>query len=141
MTFGESVRSCLSKYTTFSGRAPRSEFWWFSLFVPLMEIAAMIVDHLLGTTFKFANPASGAHQNFPYGWCYTLVAFGLYLPGISVMVRRLHDKARSGWWFWIAFVPIIGAILLLVWFCQRGTEGDNRFGPDPLADGTTEATA
>lgn len=54
------------------------------------------------------------------------------LPGIAVSVRRLHDLDRSGWWLLIALVPLIGAIVLLAWFCSRGIGGANRFGPDPL---------
>ena len=54
------------------------------------------------------------------------------LPHLAVMVRRLHDTGRSGWWYWIALIPLIGAILLLVWFCSRGTVGSNQYGSDPL---------
>ena len=55
------------------------------------------------------------------------------LPGIAVGVRRLHDLDRIGWWLLLAFVPLVGTIILIVWFCTRGTPGPNRFGPDPLA--------
>jgi len=56
----------------------------------------------------------------------------LLVPAVSVTIRRIHDVDRTGWWVLIAFVPIIGAILLLIWFCQRGTQGPNKFGPDPF---------
>jgi uncharacterized membrane protein YhaH (DUF805 family) len=73
-----------------------------------------------------------------------LAALTNLLPGISVTVRRLHDTDRSGWWYWIGLIPLVGAILLLIWFCTRGTDGANRFGPDPLsgvADSPRDRTA
>jgi len=141
MTFGESVRTCLSKYVTWQGRASRSEYWYFVLFAILCYIAAMIIDNALGTTFKFMNPQTGEEQSLGYGYAYMLVALGLFLPALSAMVRRLHDTDRSGWWYWIALIPLIGAIVLLVWFCTRGTVGDNRYGPDPLGGDVTQAFA
>jgi uncharacterized membrane protein YhaH (DUF805 family) len=100
---------------TFSGRAPRAEYWFFVLFAVLVNIAIGIVSavaHEIGTILS--------------------VIFGLaiILPGISVTVRRLHDVDRSGWWYWIGLVPVVGIILLIVWFCTRGTRGANRFGPE-----------
>lgn len=61
------------------------------------------------------------------------MALGLFLPALSVAVRRLHDLDRTGWWYLIILVPLIGLIVLLVFFVTRGTSGPNRFGPDPLA--------
>ena len=69
-----------------------------------------------------------------------LVYLGLLIPMLSVQVRRLHDINRSGWWILIAFVPLVGAILLLVWHCSKGTQGDNRFGIDPLGSETNDLT-
>jgi len=116
VTFGQSVQSCYSNYTTFSGRAARSEYWFFLLFQCLVGFACGLlmsfgIGQLLLGLFVIAN----------------------FLPAISVTVRRLHDTDRSGWWYWIALVPLVGGILLLVWFCTRGTAGANRFGPDPLS--------
>ena len=65
---------------------------------------------------------------------YGLVALGLIIPGIAVTVRRLHDTDRSGWFVLLALIPLVGAILLLVFYCTEGTRGPNRFGPDPKAD-------
>ncbi len=132
MTFGESISTCLSKYVSWQGRAARSEFWYFMLFSVICYIAASIIDKMLGTTFNFTNPVSGVEESLGYGYVYALVALGLFLPALAATVRRLHDTDRSGWWYWIALVPILGAILLLVWFCSRGTAGSNRFGHDPL---------
>ncbi|MBA3053954.1 MAG: DUF805 domain-containing protein [Sphingomonadales bacterium] len=132
MTFGESITTCLTKFVTWQGRASRSEFWYFWLFSILCYLGAMVIDQILGTTFDFIDPETGIERSIGYGFAYILVALGLFLPGLSAMVRRLHDTDRSGWWYWIILVPLIGAIVLLVWLCSRGTAGTNRFGFDPL---------
>lgn len=139
MTFSESIRTCLSKFATWEGRAVRSEYWYFALFCILCQIAASIVDGVLGTRFQMTNPATGETQSMFYGWVYMLTGLALLLPNLAAVVRRLHDTDRSGWWYWIALIPLIGIILLIVWLASRGTNGTNRFGSDPLgADlGTT----
>lgn len=132
MTFSESIQTCLHKFVTWQGRATRSEFWFFVLFGLLCQLAAAIVDGMLGTRFTAMDFATGQPQPAFYGWVYIATALALFLPNLAVTVRRLHDKNRSGWFYWIALIPLIGAIILLVWFCSRGTQGENRFGPDPL---------
>lgn len=132
MTFSESYKTCFAKFTTWQGRASRSEYWYFTLFGFLVAVVALVIDHVLGTTFKFTNPVSGEEQSMFYGYVYSLVALAMLLPGLAVMVRRLHDTGHSGWWYWIWLVPLIGGILLLVWLCSRGTVGDNTYGSDPL---------
>jgi uncharacterized membrane protein YhaH (DUF805 family) len=115
VTFTQAIRSCYANYTTFSGRAPRSEYWFFVLYQCLIGVACgLLVPFGIGRALL---------------WLFVLANL---LPGICVTVRRLHDTDRSGWWYWIALVPLVGAILLLIWFCTRGTSGANRFGPDPL---------
>lgn len=131
MTFQEAVKTCLSKYVTFSGRASRSEYWFFYLATILIMIVASILDGILGTGFKAVNPLTGLEQNSGYGWIYLLAVLGLFLPSLAVGIRRLHDGNRSGWW-WLIALTGIGAIVLLVWFIQKGTTGENRYGPDPL---------
>ncbi len=121
MTFTQSIKSCYSQYVTFSGRAARSEYWFFTLFSVLALIACAILDHALGLAFA----------GF-YGPFYAIFALANFLPSISVLVRRLHDTDRSGWWYWILLVPLVGFILLIVWFCTRGTAGANKYGADPL---------
>jgi uncharacterized membrane protein YhaH (DUF805 family) len=117
MDFWSAVKSAYSKYATFAGRAPRSEYWSFFLFYVLLAIVASILDiALFGYTGAF----------------YAIVALANLIPSLAVTVRRLHDTDRSGWWFFIGLVPLIGAIVLLIWFCTRGTQGANRFGEDPL---------
>jgi uncharacterized membrane protein YhaH (DUF805 family) len=115
MTFGQAISSCYSKYATFEGRASRSEYWFFQLYHCLLLFAGIVLG--LGGVGAFVLGAA------------TLVNL---LPALSVLVRRLHDTDRSGWWYWFMLVPLIGPILLIVWLCTRGSWGENRFGPDPL---------
>jgi len=115
MNFGEAISSGLSHYVKFSGRAPRSEFRFWYLFVFILSIVANIIDAAVGM------PTIGL-----------VVSLGLLLPGISMGIRRLHDLDRTGWWFLIAFTGV-GAILLIIWACLKGTAGSNRYGPDPIA--------
>ncbi len=112
MGFADAVRTCLSKYVDFQGRAMRSEFWWFALFNIIVQIVTSVVDRGV--------------LNYPV--LSTIATLALILPGIAVSVRRLHDTDRSGWWLLISFIPLIGAIVLLVWYCTKGSVGQNRFG-------------
>jgi uncharacterized membrane protein YhaH (DUF805 family) len=121
MDFGQAIKSGFRHYVSFSGRAARSEFWYWSLFVVIVTIGAGIADHAL-----FDEESTAL-----FG---PLVSLIFFLPGLAVAVRRLHDLDRTGWWILIAFT-IIGIIVLLVWDCIKGTTGTNRFGPDPLAGG------
>ena len=123
MTFWQAITSCYSKYATFSGRASRSEYWYFTLYHTLLVICLALIPSDLGTMLL------------------ALSAIGNFLPAISVLVRRLHDTDRSGWWLLIALVPLIGAIVLLVFFVSDGTNGPNKFGPDPKNPGQAEAFA
>jgi uncharacterized membrane protein YhaH (DUF805 family) len=112
----------LKKYADFSGRAPRAEYWWFYLLTVVAYIVAMILDSIIG-----AGGAGG------FGLLSIVVMLGLLLPSLAAGVRRLHDTDRSGWWLLIALVPLVGAIVLLVFWVLEGTRGDNRFGPDPYS--------
>ena len=118
MTFQQAVKSCFTKYVTFAGRATRSEYWYWVLFGTLGSLVALIVD-----TYVLGFDPSGAS---PIASIFGLV---IALPGIAVGARRLHDMDRTGWWLLLTLTGI-GAFVLLVWFCFRGTEGPNRFGPD-----------
>jgi uncharacterized membrane protein YhaH (DUF805 family) len=139
MTFVEAIKTGLSKFVTWKGRASRSEFWFFFLFAFACMIVATVIDKILGTSFKTVNPITGLEQSAGYGYVYGLVALVLLLPNLAVMVRRLHDTGRSGWWYWIALIPLVGAILLLVWFATKGTTGGNQYGEDPLGGELTAA--
>jgi len=114
MSFGQAISTCFSKYVVFTGRAARPEYWYWVLFVVVASIVLSLVDRVLH-----------------FGLLQGLFALATILPGIAVGCRRLHDIDRSGWWLLIAFVPVVGAILLIVWACQPGTAGANQFGPAP----------
>ena len=109
----------LLKYATFSGRARRKEYWLFVLFVVVVSLVANGIDMLLG----FAE----------LGPVYFIWGLVTLLPSLAVGARRLHDTGRSGWWLLLSLVPVLGWIVLIVFFCIRGESGPNRFGPDPLA--------
>ena len=112
----------LRKYVTFGGRARRAEYWWFALGYFVVLLVAMAIDGVLGT-----RGAYGVGGVF-----YGIVVLAALLPSLAVGFRRLHDLDKSAWWLLIGLVPLIGGIVLLVWFCSRGTVGPNQFGPDPL---------
>jgi uncharacterized membrane protein YhaH (DUF805 family) len=122
MSFKQAVSTCFAKYADFTGRARRSEYWYWVLFNLGAAIAARGLDFAV-----FRD--SGLH---PTASIYGLVVL---LPGIAVTVRRLHDTDYSGWWLLLGLVPLFGAIILLMWLINAGTAGANRFGPDPLAGG------
>lgn len=111
----------LKKYATFSGRARRSEYWYFVLFNIIFSIIAMMFDNLLGT----AMPRVG------YGPIYGLYTLAIIIPGLAVAVRRLHDVGKSGWFLLIALIPLIGAIWLLVLMVTEGKPGENQYGINP----------
>ncbi len=113
--------SVLKKYFVLKGRARRSEYWMFVLVNLLISIALTAVDAVIINAL-----------NVPFGILSAVYTIGILCPSFCVGVRRLHDTGRSAWWLLIALVPLIGAIVLLVFMCSRGTAGPNRFGPDPL---------
>ena len=126
MGFVEAVRTCLAKYATFSGRASRSEFWWFALFHALVLVAIAV----FATVSAMSDVQRVAQA---VGVAGAVVYIALILPMLAATIRRLHDRNRSGWsYFWV-LVPFVGGLIVLIWCLQRGVEGDNRFGPDPLA--------
>jgi uncharacterized membrane protein YhaH (DUF805 family) len=113
--FGQAISSGFSNYVNFSDRACRSEFWFWRLFYYLVLVAV-------------ATLQGGLRTHALVG----LLELGLFLPTLAMSVRRLHDLDRSGWWVLLVLIPIIGWIILLIWYCTRGTDGPNRFGPNPL---------
>ena len=119
MNFLAAVKSGFSNYITFSGRASRSEFWYYHLFFAIGNAVAIMLD----MTFFPDKPYT------PLGSIFYLVTL---LPTVAVSVRRLHDTDRSGWWYWLHAILVIGTIVLIVWFCKAGTSGANRYGADPL---------
>jgi uncharacterized membrane protein YhaH (DUF805 family) len=113
MTFGEAVKSGFEHYAKFDGRASRPAYWWWVLFAVLVGIAANIID------FALISP----------GVIGGLVGLALLLPNLSVSIRRLHDTGRTGWWILIALVPLIGFIVLLIFYLQPSDAVPNQYGP------------
>ena len=122
----------LKKYAQFDGRSRRKEYWMFVLLNIIVAVLAMIVDMILGINTLVLGV---------YGPLYTIVALGLLIPSIAVGIRRLHDTDRSGWWMLIGLVPLIGGIVLLVFFVSEGSRGPNRFGEDPKSPGHVDVFA
>lgn len=118
----------LKKYAVFSGRARRKEFWFFFLISAIISVFLAVIDEFMGWDFEMGG------DNL--GFLSTLYYVAVIIPYLAVIIRRLHDTDRSGWWFLIAFIPIVGVIVLLVFLILDGTRGENRFGPDPKASPT-----
>jgi uncharacterized membrane protein YhaH (DUF805 family) len=116
MSFSEAVRSGFNHYTDFEGRASRPAVWWWFLFGIIVGLSATILDAIIGTTILSV-----------------IAALALLLPNLSVGIRRLHDTGRTGWWILIGFIPLIGLIVLLIFYVQEGDSGENNYGP-PMAD-------
>ncbi len=104
MTFVDAVRTCFAKYADFTGRATRSEFWWWVLFVIVVSIILEMFNDWVSVAFSLAT----------------------LLPYLAVSARRLHDTDRSGWFQLLGFIPVIGWIILLIWYVQD-SKGSTRF--------------
>lgn len=134
--FKEAIVTCFRKYTTFKGRARRSEFWFFTLFIYLVEYGFGMLSSFIGNIFLTSMAMSGSLETLtgPYialSVIGLVLSLALFLPSLAVTWRRLHDIGKSGAWFFIGLVPLVGWILLLVWFCRDSQPGPNRFGPNP----------
>lgn len=122
MGMKEALRSVFNNYFNFDGRARRSEYWFFLLFNVLVNLAFVALLSIPRENSALFRLLSGLAS---------LYSLAVFVPGLAVCWRRLHDIGKSGAnWFW-AFAPIVGPILLLVWFCREGDPGENAFGPDP----------
>ena len=117
MDFQTSIKTCFNKYAVFSGRASRSEFWFFVLFGFLGGIITAIIDVMI-----LGFPAE---ENGPINLIFSIA---LIIPSISVTARRLHDINKSGWWQ-LLWITIIGGILLVIWYATKGENKKNKFGP------------
>lgn len=110
MTLQESFTTCIKKYADFNGRAPRSEYWWFILAQALIGAIAGVISDTLNV----------------------ISALIFLLPTIAVAVRRLHDIGKSGWWYLLVFIPIIGWLVLIYWFVQVTHSEVNEYGEAPI---------
>jgi uncharacterized membrane protein YhaH (DUF805 family) len=111
-SFIGAIKTCFSKYVGFSGRASRSEYWWFFLFqIIVLAVAAGLDSAIFGTLGLF----------------YFGVALVFFLPSLAAAVRRMHDGDRSGWFLLLYLIPFVGFIIVIVLLCLPGTDGPNRF--------------
>jgi uncharacterized membrane protein YhaH (DUF805 family) len=115
------LEALTKKYATFEGRARRSEYWYYMLFYFLAFVVFAIVDGLTGTLDEEAG----------IGLLSGLFVLATLIPTIAVLVRRLHDTDRSGWWALLNLVPLVGGLVLLVFTVLDSQPGENRFGPNP----------
>jgi uncharacterized membrane protein YhaH (DUF805 family) len=125
MTFSEAVKSGFDHYVKFDGRASRPAYWWWFLFAILVAIAASIIDAAIGS----------------FGVISGIAGLALLLPGLSVAIRRLHDTDHSGWWVLIGLIPIVGFIVLLIFYLRQSDPGENRYGPPPAEGVPAPSTA
>lgn len=125
----------LKNYVNFNGRARRKEYWFALLFFNIFLIVAGILDMIFGTQFHF-----GGNYSYTYGYLmefdssgYISLLYGIatILPMLAVLIRRLHDQGKSGFWFFIVFIPLVGQIWMLVLLVTNGQRGANQYGPDP----------
>lgn len=129
VSFGEAISRGFKNYCNFTGRASRSEYWWWYLFT-------VIVSWILGGPYiftTFQNMVGGIMDTSFSFWslladCWVIFIF---LPSFGLLFRRLHDTGRSGWWWLLGFIPLIGTIILIIWLCQASQPGDNRYGAEP----------
>lgn len=132
MGFIEAIRSFYSRYTDFSTRSSRSEYWWVQLYYILAIVVLFIV---LGIP-SFLSTGSELSTGQIMGW---FLPIGLFLlvniiPMLALTVRRFHDQDKSGWMFFLNFIPYVGGIVVFVFMLLKGSYGPNRFGEDPLGN-------
>jgi uncharacterized membrane protein YhaH (DUF805 family) len=134
MSFTDAVRTCISKFATFDGRATRSEFWWFYLFAALVGFIGYVPILILTLIGASSNDGvvSGIFTILTviFWIVWLIVVIALYIPLLAVGSRRLHDRGQSGWLQLLYLVPC-GNIVLIVFFVMEGTPGDNAYGPKP----------
>lgn len=113
-------------YANFNGRARRSEYWYFLLFNIAIFFLVAIIGAILGSLFN--DVMTGLVIAYVFILLYNLATL---IPSIAVLVRRLHDVNKSGWFYFVAFIPLVGVIWLIILLCSEGTSGNNEYGSDP----------
>lgn len=123
----------LKKYVVFSGRASRSEYWYFALFSTIISIILTVIDLAMGSGSADSSVSAdaGMAMSVNMGLLGGIYSLAVLLPSLGVSFRRLHDTDHSAWWLLIAFIPLIGAIVLLVFLVKDSTPGNNKYGPNP----------
>lgn len=131
MNFMQAVKAYFINWNNFTTRSSRSEYWWATLFV---SFGSYIAGFIIGFFIMFTFSAAGFSEDVSMtviGIAVLVMQIFIVIAGTSLSVRRLHDVDKSGWWLLIMFT-IIGMIPLLIWYCTKGTDGENRFGQNPL---------
>lgn len=128
VSFGDAIKRAFSNYCVFTGRASRSEYWWFYLFT-------LLVSWVIGIPGGIMNFSAILNGDEPSINFFTILSYiwslAVLLPSFGLLFRRLHDTGRSGWnWCWV-FLPVIGLIILIVYLCQESQPMDNKYGPVP----------
>ena len=125
MNFFESIKSCFIKYTDFSGRSMRSEYWNYTVFIIVLSIVAELLDvKIAGVPYL---------DYYGFGTLSIILTIVTIVPSTAVSIRRLHDINKSGWWLLLA-LTVIGIIPLIYWVCKKSDEKENRFGKNPLSN-------
>lgn len=119
--FVEAIQICFSKYATFEGRARRSEYWYYTLFICIVQVILSI----LGIIILGSSPENGPNI------LQSIFSLATLVPSLAVFWRRMHDIGKSGAWFFLNLVPCIGSIVLLVFEITDSQPGENQFGMSP----------
>ncbi|MCQ2202552.1 MAG: DUF805 domain-containing protein [Bacteroidales bacterium] len=118
-------KAVFENYANFSGRARRKEYWYFCLTLFILNMLMQVVSAISSVESSSSILVLGLSIVL------LLAYMCLIIPNISLSIRRLHDIGKSGWYLLIGFIPLVGGIILLVWFCREGETGPNKWGPDP----------
>lgn len=130
MSFVQAIQSVFSKYADFNGRARRSEYWYFTLFNMIVSIALSGVGNIIVRLLPFVSAESHSGQ-FISNSLSSIWFVAIIVPVLALITRRLHDIGKSGWSYLMILVPIIGFIIVLVWFCKDSQNGPNQYGDSP----------
>ncbi|HAT6805050.1 TPA: DUF805 domain-containing protein [Citrobacter freundii] len=115
--FNQYFMGALRQYSNFKGRSSRAEYWWFLLFITVIGLFIIILDFIL---FDYSEIPG------------IIFSLAMTLPCLAALVRRLHDTGRSGWWYFISLIPVVGGIILIVFLCQKSEPAENKWGSVPV---------
>ena len=128
----------LRRYADFNGRSRRKEYWMFMLLNVIVSTIIMLLGLWGAESRLFSSDDELMHYFLLTAVPWSLA---LFIPGLAVTIRRLHDLDKSGWHIFFGLIPIVGGIILLIWYCTEGTRGPNQYGPDPLAQDSSQIFA
>lgn len=127
LSFEDAIGSCFNQYSDFDGRARRKEYWYFYLF----NFIVYVVIFLITLIIIFASKMGDSQSLNIFRWATTIWNVIIFVPSITVFCRRMHDIGRSGYWWFINLIPIIGWLISLIFLCKAGDIGENEYGEDP----------